>query len=342
MASFKVMTWNVENLFPEGTRISPQSRRTVTREEFAAKIAFLSHHIQNMNPDVLALQELGGENDADARSLEALSDALANVYPHSAVGKPDSRHTKVAILSKLSLSGVEPLVDFPPGPFAQVPNHDGRPPFSQMGRGAVSVEVAPQPGIRIRLVAAHLKSKLLTYPSNNGVRFSPADENERAVAMGIALARRSAEAITIRQHAAGRMIAEPDTQFIVLGDFNDGPAAATSQLLLGPSDGDVSRPDQHDPVRLYNLTDGIPLRGDAERVFLPSDERFSRRHEGKGEMLDQILASRSLVFGNGEFRVQSVRSFVHLIEGQSISNNPSERHGKEASDHAPVMAEFEI
>jgi hypothetical protein len=50
----------------------------------------------------------------------------------------------------------------------------------------------------IDLIAAHFKSKLLTFPPN---RFSPHDEGERARFGAYALYRRAAEAVTVRATA---------------------------------------------------------------------------------------------------------------------------------------------
>lgn len=206
-----------------------------------------------------------------------------------------------------------------------------------MGRGALSVRITPANSEPIRVITAHLKSKLVTYPGN---RFAPENEKERAEGAGIALARRTAEAVTLRLHV-NKILAET-ARLILVGDLNDGPHAATSQLLLGPADGNIEKGDGGDAVRLYNLTDALPLHGIKEKVFLPEGENFSRRHEGRGEMLDQILATKKLIFDEGEYRVSQVRSLVNLIEGQNVTGTPGQRVGAEASDHAPVFADFEL
>src|SRR4030095_16183931 len=94
---------------------------------------------------------------------------------------------------------------FPPGPFESVPNHTGLLPFKEMSRGALKVEVEPANGVLIRLITVHLKSKLLSFPRPGaGSSFSTNDENLRADAGGVALGRRTAEAITVRRVCEGR------------------------------------------------------------------------------------------------------------------------------------------
>jgi len=334
--TFKVMTWNVENLFPVGTRLSANSQ-PISQAQFDKKLAFLASAVLAEKPDVLALQEIGGSGADDESMLVALQTRLGPAYDHRRAGVPDGRGIRVAFLSKLKLFAPVDIVDFAPGPLATVPNHEGQDPIRRLGRGALSVEVRPS-GSRIRIVNTHLKSKLLSYP---GGRFNPRDENERAEAGGIALARRTAEAVTLRRHL-NALSGDGLSRIILLGDLNDGPDAATSQILLGPADGDIVREDGLDPVRLYNLTDSVPLRGNAVKQFIDPNAAFSRRHEGRGEMLDQILASRELVFRSDDFRVTSVVSLVRLIEGENITGTPGERIGEEGSDHAPVLAEFEL
>ena len=77
----------------------------------------------------------------------------------------------------------------------------------------------------------HLKSKLLTYP---GGRFAPHDEDQRARFGAYALYRRAAEAVTVRVHADTVLDGHgQERRLIVLGDLNDTPQAATTQLLYG-------------------------------------------------------------------------------------------------------------
>jgi endonuclease/exonuclease/phosphatase family metal-dependent hydrolase len=136
-------------------------------------------------------------------------------------------------------------------------------------------------------------------------------------------------------------------QAIVLGDFNDEPRAATSQLLLGPPDADASKDDQLDFARLYSLVDSIPLRGDEtkDKRFLTDTERFTRIYQGRRELIDHILVSKGLLGASADLRadrwkVQEVRSLVADIAGQEIGDNPAERVGERCPDHAPVYARF--
>jgi endonuclease/exonuclease/phosphatase family metal-dependent hydrolase len=342
---FSVMTWNVENLFPPGSFISPTSRTPVTEEHFSAKLNFIADFIAGLDkkPDVIGFQEIGGQTNDDLRSIEALQARLGGEYPHRSISQaPDSRRIRVVFLSRLELRVPKDITTFPPGPLETVPDFGGA-SISKMGRGALKVEVEPQSGIGIRLINVHLKSKLLTFPrEGGGTSFEPRNENERAVGAGIGLMRRAAEAVTVRNFINAELETSPAVHTIVLGDFNDEPLAATSQIFCGPADSDIKSADQNDPARIYNLVDSIPLRGTDTKNFLAETERFSRIHEGRGELIDHIMASKGLVFVGGDFVVKEVRSFVNLIAGQSVTNNPNERATSVAPDHAPVLTRFEL
>ena len=77
----------------------------------------------------------------------------------------------------------------------------------------------------------------------------------------------------------------------------------------------------------------------------PPEQRFSRIHRGRGELLDQILASEELfpVQPDHHRRVPVVRSHTEFAGGlASISEDPNLRHDDIAPDHSPVSAAFEL
>ena len=81
MGQFRVMTWNVENLFDVGDEDGPE-----TQAQLKAKIESLRAVIDAQRPHVLALQEIGSES-----ALGRLQAALTTPMPHRAVAAPDDR-----------------------------------------------------------------------------------------------------------------------------------------------------------------------------------------------------------------------------------------------------------
>ena len=327
--SFKVMTWNLENLFLPGEAGGPDSQ-----ELFEEKLSTLAETILELSPDILAVQEVGSEG-----AFGALHDEVRVQYPYRQLSNlPDGRGIRVGFLSNVAFEDTEDFADFPAGSLESVPGLDrfGNPePVTRMSRGALRVIVRPTLNFPVQLVTAHLKSKLLTFPSTSGqARFSPRNEDERALVAGLALLKRTAEAVTLRVKA--NKLLSTGQALILLGDLNDVTDAATTQILQGPpgseiGSGGFDRPDRGDAARLFNLA---PL--------IPEARRYSRRYRGKDELIDHIFASEALLPGEPR-RLPEVDSHVDLFDGlPSITDEPGLRRDKPQSDHAPITAIFEL
>jgi endonuclease/exonuclease/phosphatase family metal-dependent hydrolase len=145
-----------------------------------------------------------------------------------------------------------------------------------------------------------------------------------------ALNRRAVEAPTVRAYADALLDGDgKDRVVIVLGDLNDEPQAATSQILLGPPGSEIGtagfdRDDAGEGCRLFNLA---PL--------IPEARRFSRVFRGRGELIDHILASHRLA-----------HAAPHVDTGPgdapSITEVPTERRDAPGSDHLPVTVRFNL
>jgi hypothetical protein len=182
--------------------------------------------------------------------------------------------------------------DFPPG-LAPVQVDDDGGTLDEMGRGALRVRVTAD-GRDVDLITAHLKSKLLTFP---GERFEPRDEDERARFAGYALYRRASEAVTLRAYANGLLEGEGrERAVIVLGDLNDEPSAATTQILLGPPGSEIRTPgfdrdDEGDGWRLWNLAPRI--RAAALQSAVSRSRRTNRPSAGQPSARPPCRRSRN-------------------------------------------------
>src|SRR5919107_1493524 len=138
MTAIGIMTWNVENLFRPQQGVTDEER-----ERYRKKLGALAGVIGELDPDEVALQEVGGEEE-----LADLQDALGGAYLHQAAsGFPDGRGIRVAFLSKHPIEEQEDIVEFPEGPALDV--HDltadgGTEPVDRMGRGGLRVRVAKE------------------------------------------------------------------------------------------------------------------------------------------------------------------------------------------------------
>jgi endonuclease/exonuclease/phosphatase family metal-dependent hydrolase len=332
MVAFKVMTWNLENLF------SPPPSDEKKIREYEEKLRTLAEVILRLDADVVGVQEVG-----NPEAFDDLRDRLDGRYPHHQLStKPDARGIRVGFLSKLSIEDSEEIVDFPPEGLASVPGQDdqGNPvEVTRLSRAALRVAVTLASRLKVNLINNHWKSKLLTFP---GGRFTTSNENERARVAGMALLKRTAEAVAVRVKANELLVGNQTQGLIVLGDLNDVTEAATTQILHGPSGSEIgtrgfNQPDKGDDARLFNLAPLIPL-----------ERRFSRVFKGSGELIDHILVSQELLPFPTEppkqpRRLPTVDSHVDALGAlPSITETPSERRGKPGSDHAPVTATFDL
>jgi endonuclease/exonuclease/phosphatase family metal-dependent hydrolase len=313
----RIATWNLENLF----RPSGQAGASGAAA-YDAKVQALTDTLLALAPDVLAVQEVG-----DTQALTDLGRQVGGPW-HQATADPDRRGIRVGYLSRLPLTHLEQIVTFPAG-LRPVQVDESANSVDRMGRPALRarVQVAGRP---VDLLTCHLKSKLLTFP---GGRFSTSDEHERARFGVYALNRRAAEAATVRATATTLLSADPtgDAALIVLGDLNDVPEAATTQILYGPPGSEIgtvgyAMPDQGDQQRLWNL---------APR--LPSEQRYSRIYRGRRELIDHILVSHALVT-----RITDGAVITGPTTAPSIGDDPTERRHATGSDHRPVLADITL
>jgi endonuclease/exonuclease/phosphatase family metal-dependent hydrolase len=311
-----ITTWNVQNL-------------TQSDDVYAEKLDFLVRILQELGSDVVALQEI-----LDIGALEALAGRLG--FQHFAA-TPDGRRNRVAFLTRGAPVQQPQEINqwqLPEGVEVRHFDSDGNVEvMEQFSRPAFRITVAHD-GSEIDVVTAHLKSKLLTFRG----RFSTRDETVRAYTAYLALERRAAEATSLRERVTSLL--ETGRNVIVLGDLNDGPEAATTQILYGPPGSQPRGPqDAEDPAGAFQKADVH----DGRRLFnvvklAPEGVRWSREHNGQKELLDHILASEGLMpRANGLRRVPTMSILNEDTPGIS---GPHPTAGDVVPDHAPVTATF--
>ena len=309
-----VATWNLENLFQPKTGASADV--TIA---YDAKLRALSGTIIDLGIEVLAAQEIG-----EAAALADLVERLPGTW-HTALADPDGRGIRVGVISKFPFTAAEQIVDFPDH-LQPIQIDDTGATLNQMGRPALHTTI-DTPHTPIDLISVHLKSKLLSFP---GGRFAPTDEHERSRFAVYALHRRAAEAAAVRSHVTDTLAGAGRTRaLVVAGDLNDGPAAATTQILHGPPGSEIGtagykRPDTGDGQRLWNLS---PL--------IPESQSFSRIYQGNGELIDHILVSHALV--------KSAKTVTTgAIQIPSTTENPADHTSTSGSDHRPVVTRIDL
>lgn len=313
-----VATWNVENFFAPGTQFGPG-----TQAVFERKVALLASTIATAGVDVLALQEVG-----DLEAFDALLAALGPGWTGQLSTHFDPSHAiRVGFAARVPVTTVSEFVAIP-DQLQGVPTNDTGAPLTEMGRGALRIRISEAAG-DVDLVSVHLKSKLLSFP---GGRFQPHDEAERARYAAYALLRRTAEAAAVRYFANELLDGAGATRkLFVMGDFNDGVDAATTQIVNGPPGSEIgaggeNQPDAGDGSRLLNLA---PL--------IPPDKRFSRIYRGNRELIDHIFVSRAV-----RTSIRTVTTVPGADTLPSIDDRVAARKDAPVSDHAMVVAQLDL
>ena len=349
MTTFTVMTWNVQNLFLPSHDDGPDDQA-----KFQQKLASLAAVIDQERPCVLALQEVGPNG-----ALDQLQAALTHPMPHAIEGQADDRGIRVAFLSAEQFQSTRHLRPFPnlirpvqaKDPIFDIPTTPADESLTaMMGRGALEVSVSIG-GSLVTVITAHFKSKLISYARQrcivSGSQFQPNDEGERYRYAAYALYKRTGEAVTMRDRL-NDILADPrdpgniaagmglNKAVVFCGDLNDEVEAATTQIIQGPSGSEIGtggfqRGDQGDGFRMWNLAPLLPDIG--------NERAFSRRYKGRGELIDHIFASHVLVNPNN---MPSAHTIMTPDPLPNMDDNPNARRNEPGSDHAAVVATFNL
>jgi endonuclease/exonuclease/phosphatase family metal-dependent hydrolase len=194
--TFRVATYNVENYLIQPTESRPQPKS-------AAAKAKVRESIGALNPDVLALEEIGSPDALMELRASLKADGLDFSYWEFVGG--DDTNIHVAVLSKLPIVARRPHTN-------ETYLLDGR--RFHVSRGFADVDIRAAPDFTFTLIAAHLKSR----------RPVPeADEAEQ----------RLEEAKILRGIVDKDFAANPNAKLIVLGDFNDVKDSVAIKKIIG-------------------------------------------------------------------------------------------------------------
>jgi endonuclease/exonuclease/phosphatase family metal-dependent hydrolase len=208
--TFRVATYNVENYLDQPTESRPQPKSATARAKVRESI-----HV--LNPDVLALEEMG--------QLTALMELRGSLkaegldFPYWELVSGEDTNVHVAVLSKLPIVARRPHTN-------ETFLLDGR--RFRVSRGFAELDIRAAPDFTFTLLVAHLKSR----------RAVPeADEAEQ----------RLQEAKVLRHIVDRDLTARPDARLVVLGDFNDVKDSDSTKEITGHGKSKLidTRPAEH-------------------------------------------------------------------------------------------------
>ena len=194
--TFTIATYNVDTYLDQPT----QSRPHVKTAEAKAQVRKVIHAL---NPDILALEEMGGTNALLELRASLKAEGLDYPYWEHVSGWDTNIH--IAVLSKFPFVASHPHTN---DEFLL----DGR--IFRVSRGFAELEIQPAPGFTFTLIAVHLKSK---------VPDSGADPDEQ----------RYEEAKVLRHIIDQHLHADPNARLVVLGDFNDVKDSDSLREIIG-------------------------------------------------------------------------------------------------------------
>jgi endonuclease/exonuclease/phosphatase family metal-dependent hydrolase len=276
-------------------RIQKGVRGELIQGKPAAAQQALAARIAAVDADVLALQEV--------ENLDALRrfnrDHLAQPYAYEVlVEGNDPRFIDVAVLSRLPIANVTSH---------RFEVHPDDPMVPVFGRDLLELQVFNQTRGRklLTLFVTHLKSK-----------FVPFDDPD-PVATGLANDQlRTRQAETIARVVSGRT--RPDARYLVLGDLNDAPEAATLAPMLSG----------------LGLVDGLagviesrpPPPATAENS--PTTVRWTHRHSVANapdtfELFDQIWLSPALAGRVTHAEIERRRAWNASSAGVGSDHDPA-------------------
>ncbi len=322
----RIATFNVENL-------DDKEDQSPTLDE---RIEIMRPQLRRLEADILCLQEVHGqETEGEPRKLLALEKLLEGTEyeDFNTISTMTSDGTQVydvrnlVIVSRHSITEHQQFKhDFAPAPRYQ--KVTAEPPETEdkkitWERPILHAKIALPGGRTVNVINLHLKSRI---PSN--VDGQKIDNYTWKSASGwaegyfISSMKRVGQALEIRMLLDELFDADETAFVVVCGDFNADNGDVPVQAIRG----DVE-----------NTGNGAL----ANRVLVPCERsipepsRFSHLHQGQGNMLDHLLVSRSLL---AHYKGAEIHN--EILHDESIAFATDKKYPE--SDHAPVIAEFDL
>ncbi len=328
MAEFRVATFNLENW----DETLPGERPTL--EE---RIALTRPQIQRLRADIVCFQEINGqERDDEPRGLAALEALLVGTDLAGAeLVSTRTQAGEVFDQRNLVVASRFPVVrsrqirnDLVPTPMYQRLTADP-PDDSAIAIGVerpiqhVEIDIGDD-GMQTRVlhvINVHFKSKQPTnIPGQKVDNFTWRTSAGWAEGFFLSSLKRMSSALEVRWLVDQILDDDPDAWIVVAGDFNaepdDVPVLAIRGDVESTGNGDLAG-------RVL-----VPIEN-----TIPESTRFTLIFQGRGELIDHMLVTRSML---GGYRGSEIHN--ELLHDESLAFAVDTKFPE--SDHAPVVATF--
>ncbi|MEO9461058.1 MAG: endonuclease/exonuclease/phosphatase family protein, partial [Marinomonas sp.] len=290
--------------------------------------------------------------------------ALAFAPNSNDTRQPGRRRPGVAILSRFGFKGTPEIIQDLPEPlvipFRELTGSDG---------GAYSISRLSRPMLKARVPVGdtvitvfncHLKSKLGEFLTPAGADFAPEsdltqyDPVARAMGSLRAALRRMAEAWVLRRAIVAEL--EAGYPVMVLGDFNDGEHAVSSEIISGEvpfrNYAWMLRHNAKDRNDRYTKSENAQISAavnamrltSAENLFVRKSLRdmvYTSAFGGVYESIDQIYLSRHFHPDNDK-RIGEMEYFSVFNDHITDGSHAEAPYNKLASDHGQIMAHIRL
>lgn len=322
---FRIATFNLENLDDmAGEEPSLQTRTSLMRPQ-----------LLRVDADILCLQEVHGQGEADSRELSAL-DALVEGTPYADFHRATTQveggdypyaERNLVVLSRFPISSRQQYRnDLAPAPLygpvtARPKQEEGEP--LRWERPIFYVGIDLPAGHTLHLINLHLKSKIPTNVAGQKEdSYTWKSASGWAEGFFLSSMKRVGQALETRILIDSIFDEDEKALIACCGDFNADLEEVPVQAIRG----DVES------------TGNGKL---ASRVMVPTENsipesvRYSLFHLGRKEMIDHLLVSRTLLRYHRGSEIHN-----ELLHDESAAFATDEKYPE--SDHAPVIAEFEV
>ncbi|VVB62819.1 Endonuclease/Exonuclease/phosphatase family protein [uncultured archaeon] len=323
--SLRIATFNLLNL-------DDKLGRMPTLDE---RIPIMRPQLVRLNADILCLQEVCGQDEHGRLRLTALNKLLQSTpyegyhrFSTTIAGTSQVYESRnLVILSRYEIvESHQYMHSYAPSPRYQ--KVTARPEETEAKevsweRPILHVKVRVDNNMVLDVINLHLKSRRPTsIPGHKIDAHTWKTASGWAEGVFISSMKRIGQALETRMLIDKLFDDDPSALIVVCGDFNEEFDEVAIEAIRG------------DVENTGNMDLAMRVMVPTERN-IPEPARYSFLHNGKGKMLDHILVSRTLL---AYFRGSEVHN--ELLHDESIVFTP--RIFYPESDHAPVVAEFEL
>jgi hypothetical protein len=324
--SLRIATFNLENLDDE-QGVQPT---------LAERIQIMRPQLERVSADILCLQEIHSSQDSSGtRTLAALDEMLSGT-PYQGYNRATTLTTSNQLYHERN---IVTLSRFPFVSTRIVRDSEGPRPSYQLAtaspadttanpveweRPMLYTQINIGSGRLLHLINVHLKSKLASsIPGQKLDSFTWRTVSAWAEGSFISSMKRVGQALQARMLIDEIFDAQGLGALVsVAGDFNSQADEVPVKAICGPVE-ETGNPDH--AARIM-----VPCENN-----IPESARFSLLHLGNGQMLDHIIVSRSLL---RYFRSAEIHNEALPDESGAFRQDTKFPE----SDHAPVVAEFDL